>query len=118
MQLRNALPVHRKRVRDLENVLLNPDAEQYEIADANMRLADERAAEISAKERVRRAEQDLGIQARAQLKRLLDSPFIQARMNARAAKIRLRHKLQVRKFELDKVERTFRKQKHNRMLFT
>lgn len=44
---------------------------------------------------------------------LVSSPFIQLRMNALAIKTRLREKIRARKFELDRVERSFRRQQFN-----
>ncbi|KAG6822038.1 hypothetical protein H0H92_015577 [Tricholoma furcatifolium] len=52
----------------------------------------------------------LGIDERAELKLLMTNPYISTMVNALAVKQQLRDRLRSRKFELDRVERSFRKQ--------
>ncbi|KAG6806746.1 hypothetical protein H0H92_006362 [Tricholoma furcatifolium] len=59
---------------------------------------------------IRRKENVLGVDDRAKLQALVNSPYIATMVNALAVKQRLRDKLRSRKFELDRVERSFRKQ--------
>lgn len=60
---------------------------------------------------VRRKELALGVSGRKALAQLAKSPYITARMNARALKYRAREKLRNRKFELDRVERNYHRKK-------
>ncbi|KAE9383043.1 hypothetical protein BT96DRAFT_770065, partial [Gymnopus androsaceus JB14] len=66
-----------------------------------------RKAEI----RLKKKEEALGVTARQQLQHLIKSPFLTKKMNARALKTRIRERLRSRKFELDRLERSFRKQR-------
>ncbi|KAJ3725332.1 hypothetical protein C8R42DRAFT_575807 [Lentinula raphanica] len=56
-------------------------------------------------------ESALGVDAKHQLRTLIKSPFLTKKMNARALKIRIRERLRSRKFELDRLERSYRKQR-------
>ena len=66
---------------------------------------------------LRRKEIALGYIERQQLRKLINSPYLRDRMNALALKIRLRDKLRSRKFELERLERTFRKQVNGMQVF-
>lgn len=57
----------------------------------------------------------LGIKGQANLKRLVNNKFLQARMNARALKHRIRARLRSRKFELTRLERAYRHTTSNGM---
>jgi len=71
-------------------------------------------AALAASERIstllHQKERALGSIERQQLRKLMNSPYLRDRMNALALKTRLRDKLRSRKFELERLERTFRKQ--------
>lgn len=51
----------------------------------------------------------LGVSETTQLKRLRDDVFLRSRMNALAIKQRLRDRLRQRKFEIEKLERSYRR---------
>ena len=51
----------------------------------------------------------MGVNEHQQLKKFAASEYFRLRMNARAVLRRLRDRLRSRKFELDKVERSFRR---------
>jgi hypothetical protein len=51
----------------------------------------------------------LDVDGRLSLHKLIDNKFLQVRMNALALKRRIRNRLQQRKFELDGLERAYRK---------
>ncbi|KAG6809758.1 hypothetical protein H0H92_014854 [Tricholoma furcatifolium] len=74
-----------------------------DLAETRIRLKDLNA-------RIRHKETGLGIDERAELKLLMSNPYISTMLNALAVKQRLRDRLRSRKFELDRVERSFRKQ--------
>ncbi|KAJ3764988.1 hypothetical protein FB446DRAFT_655870 [Lentinula raphanica] len=101
------------RISKLEDIISDVDAEDYDIADAEAqlpvlqkRLSDSRLALLHE-------EQKLGVEDKASYQHLARSPFINLRMNARAIKMRLRSRLTARKFERDRLERSFRRQQHN-----
>ena len=57
---------------------------------------------------VRRLERALGVAEQQELRGLEQSAFLRARMNARALKQRLRDRLRQRKFEISRMERSYR----------
>lgn len=77
---------------------------------------------LAASERIsnllRHKERALGPIERQRLRKLVNSPYLRDRMNAFALKIRLRDKLRSRKFELERLERTFRKQINGMQVFS
>jgi hypothetical protein len=108
--LRAAVKTRRKRVSDLEASFL--EAVQDEDPDALLYQAQVAAAEEAldaAKKKLYQREQALGVQEKQSLRTLGKSKYLNLRMNARALKQRLRDRLRSRKFELDKVERSFRR---------
>lgn len=58
---------------------------------------------------LRRKEAALGVNEHEELKNLANSEYMRLRMNARALKLRLRERLRARKFEMDVVERAYRR---------
>ena len=64
--------------------------------------------------KVTKKEDALGVDAKNQLRHLINSPFLTKKMNARALKTRIRERLRSRKFELDRLERSYRKQRSGR----
>lgn len=110
IQLRKARDILLTRIEHLENTVIDQNSAMDVTLDAETRLASARSDLERTVANLRAKEQLLGVNERAQLDRLLNNPFIAARMNARALKIRLRERLRSRKFELERLERTFRKQ--------
>ncbi|KAJ7700448.1 hypothetical protein B0H17DRAFT_1128860 [Mycena rosella] len=76
---------------------------------ARMNLDDARTAWKQGKDKAVRLEQQLGIDNTTQLNKLKHSKYYALQMNGRAVKERLRAKLRDRKFELDPIERSFRR---------
>lgn len=114
--MRKARDILKNRIRDLEDTISDECSEDYVIAEAEVSLPEVRIRFEKAATQVKAAELALGVDDRVQLKRLANNPFISARMNARALKIRLRQKLRSRKFELDRLERSFRHQVNGKPL--
>lgn len=110
MRLRDNRDVKRRRVRDLEETIVSPLAQRFEVVAAQSALEEAINMRDKAEAAVGQAEQKLGVHALVQLRQLLNNPFIIARMNALAVKLRLRERLRARKFELERLERSFRKQ--------
>lgn len=115
IRLRKTRDVLMTRIDHLENIIIDPDSTVDLIIDAETRLVRARSDLARTISSVRAKEQVLGVNERAQLQRLVNNPFIAARMNARALKIRLREKLRARKFELERLERSFRKQVNGKL---
>ncbi|KAE9384417.1 hypothetical protein BT96DRAFT_960902 [Gymnopus androsaceus JB14] len=76
-----------------------------------LRLRKSRDAALDYEGKVKRKEDSLGVTAKQQLRHLIKSPFLTKKMNARALKTRIRERLRSRKFELDRLERSYRKQR-------
>lgn len=70
----------------------------------------EKARLTQATEKVKAKEKALGVDGRRRLDRLMNDPYFNLRMNARALKIRIRQKLINRKFERERFERSLRGQ--------
>lgn len=108
--MRGAVKTRQAQVRELRQTFM--EAVEEEDEDAVMfQLQYEAAAEALRKlqEKLRQKEAALGVTENQALKTLSTSHYIRLRMNARALKRRLRDRLRERKFELDKVERSFRR---------
>ncbi|THU96399.1 hypothetical protein K435DRAFT_819451 [Dendrothele bispora CBS 962.96] len=116
LRLQKAVEVLKIRRRDLEEVLTSTGSASFERAMAVDDLENAKVSLQKAQEKLGRHERSLGLQERAQVKRLTKSPFLTKRMNARALKMRLRERLRARKFELDRLERSFRKQRSEQQL--
>jgi hypothetical protein len=99
-------------VEDIENSIIDGSTDLAAMVDAEGRLEDARTAFRHAETKVKAKENALGVDDRTELRRLTQSIFIATRMNALALKIRLRGRLCARKYELDPLERSFRRQKN------
>ena len=106
------------RIENLMAVISDPTSPEYMVLDAENKYN----TALSASERIsallRQKERALGPIERQQLRKLVTSPYLRDRMNALALKIRLWDKLRSRKFELERLERTFRKQVNGTQVFS
>lgn len=104
-RLRVSRDTIRSRIRELQNLIADPTSADYEvaIAESDLKKDEERLARITVL--VKSKERALGIDGRRALDRLMNDPYINDRMNARALKIHIRQKLTSRKFEWDRIER-------------
>jgi hypothetical protein len=98
-------------VDELRKRIIDVSSKYWEIATAELEL--ETALNVLAKatSKVTKKESSMGVDARQELHRLLKSPFLGKKMNARALKMRIRERLRARKFELDRLERSYRQQR-------
>ncbi|KAJ3725522.1 hypothetical protein DFJ43DRAFT_1157442 [Lentinula guzmanii] len=110
LRLRKARDTLRDSIKNLENIIIDGASEPYEIAEAEMELPNLRERLDKVHKHLVSKERALGVEGKSQYNHLASSPFITDRMNARALKVRLRQRLQARKFERDRLERTFRRQ--------
>ncbi|KAJ7615590.1 hypothetical protein DFH06DRAFT_1145826 [Mycena polygramma] len=115
---RKALIVLKERVKSLEEVILDVMSDNVDVEVAAGDLAEAKAKLAKSQASLKLKEAALGVNDRQILKNLTNSPYIQARMNARALKCRLREKLRSRKFELDRVERNYHRKKTDTKLKT
>ncbi|KAJ7774176.1 hypothetical protein DFH07DRAFT_865935 [Mycena maculata] len=117
--LRVTVKARRQRLEDMRQRFLDAvdendtDATVYEV-----QLAAATEALQKAEQKLRLKESALGVGEHQALKRLSTNHYIHLRMNARALKRRLRDRLRARKFELDKVERSFRRLVNKQKLYT
>ncbi|THU81002.1 hypothetical protein K435DRAFT_694536 [Dendrothele bispora CBS 962.96] len=118
LRLRKAVEVLQERVSSLEDVVLSNQSASYQQAIAADDLVKAREQLRIAMHKSSKQEKSLGIPEQAQLKHLVNSTFLTKRMNAQAVKTRLRERLRARKFELDRLERSFRKQRSEQQLHT
>ncbi|KAK7025348.1 hypothetical protein VNI00_016059 [Paramarasmius palmivorus] len=111
LQLRDAVARLQSALSNLEESLIAPNVAPYVYLEiqAEIPLREQRLKD--AKQKLRTKEMALGLSERQEVGRLVNSPFLKARMNALAVKTRLMERLRQRKFERDRLERTFRKQK-------
>jgi hypothetical protein len=93
----------------MEETMADASSETHERVYADLHLPEARTALKQAKEKAKHLEQELGIQDATVLKKLAHGDYFNARMNARVVKDRLVSKLRARKFELDPIERSFRR---------
>ncbi|KAJ7450463.1 hypothetical protein FB451DRAFT_1186860 [Mycena latifolia] len=108
--MRSALKTRSIELRRLRDTYL--DAVMDEDPDAGLHQVAFKTAEEAMKAtecKLREKEAALGVAERQSLNGLADSEYMRLRMNARALKRRLRDRLRGRKFELDRVERSFRR---------
>ena len=92
-------------IRQLEGQLVDGSGDPEHL---DVRLGELRAQRSKIITTIQRKRSALGVNERARLSQLSRSKFLQLRMNARALKQRLRDRLRQRKFELDRLERSYR----------
>lgn len=98
-----------ERVKSLEEILTCNDSPVEECLYAEMALPDARKAHKNARDRAAQLERGLGVDDTTVVQKLKHAEYYTARMNGKALKERLRAKLRDRKFELDPIERSFRR---------
>ncbi|KAG6913000.1 hypothetical protein DXG01_010492, partial [Tephrocybe rancida] len=100
----------KKRVKEYNAIIADVDSPPDEYADARTELESVRRKLEELRTRIRRKQAVLGVGDRTRLTNLINNPFLALRMQTLALKQRLRDRLRFRKFELDRLERLFRKQ--------
>lgn len=105
---RDAVQAH---VDDLRKRLADSTSESWEIVTLELELDMVLKSLRSAQSKVTKMDASLGVDERNALRHLVNSPFLTKRLNARALKTRIRERLRSRKFELDRLERSYRKQR-------
>lgn len=110
VRLRNARNAAEREIARLELVMVDAESDFLEVESAEERVEALKASSAKTLVQLRMKERALGVQEQEDVRKLMKSPYIQKRMNARALKIRIRDLLRSRKFEFDRIERSFRKQ--------
>ncbi|KAK7459491.1 hypothetical protein VKT23_009474 [Stygiomarasmius scandens] len=116
LKLRRAQKVLYKRMKKLEDTIADTDAAPYEVAAAQLDLPKTVDDYNRTTDKLRRKEKALGVTEKTQLHRLVNDHYVHKRMNAHALLFRLRHRLQSRKFELDRLERCYHKKRSDQRL--
>jgi rRNA maturation endonuclease Nob1 len=111
IRLRKSRDAAQAHVDELRSRIIDVSSEHWEIATAELELDAALTVLTKARAKVTKKESAMGVTARQQLHHLLKSPFLAKKMNARALKTRVRERLRGRKFELDRLERSYRKQR-------
>lgn len=113
LRLRRAVDESNAQISRLEDIVSDPYAEDFLVAEATDNLPKARSKLQGHRAVLRRLELALGVEEHKTYRHLTNSEFIRLRMNARAVKTCLRDRLRSRKFELDRVERSVRRQQFN-----
>ncbi|KAJ7083571.1 hypothetical protein C8R44DRAFT_894457 [Mycena epipterygia] len=119
MLLRAAAKTRQAQVRELQEIYLeaveadDPDAVMFQV---QFNFVSEALTKLL--EKLRQKEAALGVTENQALKTLATSQYICLRMNAHALKRRLRDRLHTRKFELGKLERSFRRLVNDQKLYS
>ena len=98
-----------ERVTFLAETLADGSNPPHERIYAELHIDAARKNLKQAKDKVKQLEKTLGIQDSTLVRKLAHSAYYEARMNAKVVKERLVSKLRDRKFELDPIERSFRR---------
>jgi hypothetical protein len=106
LTLENVLEQHRSMVHELENSILSGTAN---IVDIDVELLEYRGKCKRVADNIQKRRNSLGVSDQANLRDLRNSAYLRIRMNARAIKTRLRDRLRNRKFEIEKLERSYRR---------
>lgn len=113
LHLRRAVEELNTQISRLEQVVSDPHADDFLVAEARNNLPEAMKKLQRHRTSLSRTERALGVEEHKAYHHLANSEFIRLRMNAHALKIRLRDRLRSRKFELDRVERSVRRQQVN-----
>jgi hypothetical protein len=105
--LNDALEHQRKAVMKLEARLATDTVD--DVGGLSEQLQDARQHQVSLEQGLHRKKTMLGVNEQADLRRLHNDAFLRLRMNALALKQRLRDRLRQRKFEIERLERSHRR---------
>lgn len=104
MELKQTIDALRQEEAGLATDILNGDSPD----EAQLRLTSLREDRGRLETRLKNMKRGLGVHGRTKLDNLLQNRYIQLRMNARALRTRIVRKLRDRKFELERLERSYR----------
>ncbi|KAK7461154.1 hypothetical protein VKT23_009081 [Stygiomarasmius scandens] len=116
MRLRQSKKTLEKRLKYLQDIICDPNSADYDVAAVQVELPQILERFNTTKVKLDKKERALGANEKTQLHLWVKSQYINKCMNAKAILTRLRERLRSRKFELDRVERSCRKQRNERRL--
>ncbi|KAL6302529.1 hypothetical protein BKA93DRAFT_827420 [Sparassis latifolia] len=108
LALQKMLGVYNESVRLLELKLLGDDDDIFSIEEVSLKLMEARSKVVNVKQALQRKKTALGVGERLQLSRLINNAFLRLRMNVHTIKQRIRDRLRQCKFELERLERSYR----------
>ncbi|KAL0563739.1 hypothetical protein V5O48_018324 [Marasmius crinis-equi] len=109
MRLRTSLDLLEQKRRELEDVVMNLDVPDWRHDEAVEELPEIQTKVVEARKKLRAKERLLGVKDSQAVQHLQNSPFLRERMKALALKNRLVALIRARKFQRDRLERSFRK---------
>jgi hypothetical protein len=99
--------MQKKAIAKLETTFI--ESSLFDTGDLSEQLQDAREHLTRLETGLRRKKNTLGVGEQANLHKLQQDAFLRLRMNALALKCRLRDRLRQRKFEIEKLERSYRR---------
>ncbi|KAL0571576.1 hypothetical protein V5O48_010382 [Marasmius crinis-equi] len=110
LRIRTSVELLEKKSRQLESVAMDLDADDLHHQQAVDELPEIQRKLTEGRKKLKAKERLLGVQDAQAVRHLQNSPFLRERMKALALKTRLVALLRARKFQRDRLERSFRKQ--------
>ncbi|KIK54577.1 hypothetical protein GYMLUDRAFT_249302 [Collybiopsis luxurians FD-317 M1] len=101
----------RDKVSHLRNLIINTAMTAWDVATYELELQSAKEGLQKMELRVAKKEKSLGASANDAICHLLNSNYLNKRMNALALLMQVREHLRLRKFELDRLEHSYRKQR-------
>jgi hypothetical protein len=106
LALEKTLEAQEASIRELEMQLHGGHVPN--IVEFNLRLADTRSQRAKTADALRRRRAALGMEDKVNLEKMKKDIYLTVRLNALAIKTRIRDRLRQRKFELERLERSYR----------
>lgn len=103
------------RAKELENELAKPGVTS-DILDISVELSETQHTITRLSNLIRIKRNSLGVSEKSRIRNLKDNEFLQVKLNARAVKTRLRDRLRQRKFEMERLERSYRQTMNSQSL--
>jgi hypothetical protein len=115
--LQKALDISQVEKEELETGLMGDWVnEGHDVTELALQLESARNKVHNLETALRKKKEVLGVDDKANLKKLMNNAYLRVRMNALALKTRIRDRLRQRKFELERMERSYRNSINERKL--
>jgi hypothetical protein len=108
LTLGKTLDNYNAAIDNLEALLLDDAQNTIDTVDVDTQLHEYRLKVVKVTKTLQRKKAALGIEDQQNLSRLKQNEYLRVRMNALALKKRIRDRLRNRKFELERLERSYR----------
>ncbi|KAL0567903.1 hypothetical protein V5O48_014089 [Marasmius crinis-equi] len=116
LRLWESLNILKDQKDNLEQAILDIDSKDWDVNVQKLPVVTKQIAETE--KQVRQKELLLGVEETQEIRHLMSSPYLRERMNALAIKTRLVAHLRSRKFQQDRLERSYRKQTNEEKIHT